>query len=296
MNINHYEYVIKIAKTKNFSKAAELLFISQPALSQCISRLEKKLGVQLFERDTINVSITEAGKIFIDDAKKILEINNDLLVKMQKLSNKPLNQITIGISQFYGKYFIPKIIPIFKNYMPSTNINIKESESSILEENLLQEIIDLAIFPVPVQSKQILYEPFYKEKILLAANSSNNILKHFQPDSKSIDLGLFKDESFVLLKKGLKLRSLAEKICSDSSFSPKVVFETENLDILNSLVHNNMGVSLLPDVITRLSDVSYYDIQNEGHIREIIIACKKNKSDKYHIKKLAKEFRRIFAS
>ncbi len=296
MNINQFKYVIKIAETRNFSKASELLFISQPALSQCITRLEKELGIKLFERDKLNVEITEAGKAFVEEARKILEINDTLLLKMNNYSTKPIEQFTIGVSQFYGKYFIPKIVPIFNRISPTTIVNIKESESSILEENLLENMIDMAIFPLPVQSKQIAYETLYEEKILLAVNSTDKILKNIQDESMvdAIDLELFKDEPFVLLRKGFKLRTLVESLCLEYSFCPNVVFETENLDISNSLVHNNMGVSFVPDIISRFDDVRYFNIKSKS--REIVLACKKNNSEKYHIKKLAKELSKFFAS
>lgn len=271
MDINHLRYVVALSETKNFSKAAELLFISQPALSQYISRLEKNINVKLFNRNKSDVSITEAGKIYVEDAKIIIELNNKLMNKMKDFSSETKNILTVGVSQFYGKYFIPRIIPKFREISPSLSIKIYEAESKILEQNLLDDKIDIAIIPLPISSKDIKYEVLYDEKILFAVNSTNKKLNELKDVT---NLSIFKDEPFILLKKGFKLRTLTEDICNEYGFTPKVAFEAENLDTLNSLVSNNLGMSFLPDIINRFDNIKYMNIDNNKSLRNIVIAYK----------------------
>lgn len=275
--MNQLRYVITIAETQNFSNAAKQLYISQPALSQYIKRLEKTLGVELFKRDKSKVEITQAGEIFIEEAKVILEHNDILLNKMKSFSEKSNETLIVGVSQFYGKYFIPNILPKFKEIRPNINIKIHEDESSLLENHILNNKIDLAIMPLPIQSPKVKYKTFYKERILLAINKANSILKDvLDSNDGMLDFSIFKDEKFVLLKKGFKLTNITEKLCAEHGFEPNVVIESENLDTLNSFVSSNIGISLLPDMIQRFDNIEYIEFKSSFSDRSIVIAYKDN--------------------
>ena len=289
MNYNNLLYVIEVAKYENFSKAAEKLYISQPALSQSINRLEEKLGVVLFKRTKNSVEITEAGKLFVKQAEKIIKQMDNLEKIMIEYSEKDLQNITIGISQFYGKYFLPNVIKVLNNKYPDIQINIKESESRILEDYLLKGEIDLAIIPLPIKSKDIYYETLYTEELVFAVNSLEKHLITADVIDETVDLAHFKNASFVLLNSGFKLRITAEQICSEEfGFVPKVVFESENLDLLNSLISNNIGVSFLPSNISKFPNVKYLHIKSQYNIRDIVLASINHNTKKLKIKNLAK--------
>ncbi len=293
MNYNILLYVIKVAKYKNFSKAAESIFLSQPALSQSINRLEQKLGVVLFNRNKNSVDLTEAGQIFIEKAEQIIKLMDDLENSMKNYTNKDLNKISIGVSQFYGKYFLPNVIKTLNKRYPHTYINILESESKILEEYLVKGEIDLVIVPLPIKSNEIHYERLYDEEIILAVNSKNNILTS-SVSNGLVDLSYYKNSDFVLLNKGFKLRNLAEQIClKEHLFKPNVVFESENLDILNSLVSNNIGVSFLPSNITKLKNVEYLQFKSKHNHRQIVLATTKHNMKKFKIESLANEIKNV---
>lgn len=273
MNINQLKYVTTIAKTKNFSEAAKILYISQPALSQYIKKLEEDMGVKLFTRDKTEVNITDEGREFIYYAEEILKLHRELLIKMESFSSKERKKLTLGISQFYGKYFIPKLIPEFVKLCPEAEIKIIESESKIIEENLLKGEVDIAIVPMPVYSTKVKYKTLYRERFSIAINFKNKKLELLKNcDKIEIDISILKNKKFVLLNKGLKLRELAETICLDYGFKPIVALESENLDTLNSLVHNNIGVSILPSMIAKYSDVEYIEFVGAHSERNTILA------------------------
>ncbi|RVU53892.1 LysR family transcriptional regulator [Anaerosphaera multitolerans] len=273
MNINQLRYIVAIAETKNFSKAAKKSFVSQPALSQYVKKLEEELGVEIFLRNKSKVEITEAGEIFVEEAIKLIESYNNLLSRMEEFAGKSSKTLTLGISQFYGKYFLPKVIPELQKLCPGKEIKIVEADSKITEENLLRGDVDLAIIPLPIYSPKIKYRTVYMENFSIAVNEKNSKAETLKKLKKGeIDLSILKDEDFVLLNEGLKLRELSEKICKSYGFSPKVILEAENLDTLNSLVHYNIGVSLLPSMITKYSDVCYFDYTGEYASRETVVA------------------------
>lgn len=273
------KYVIAIAQTKNFSKAAELLYVSQPALSQYINRLEKELGVLLFERTKSKVSLSEAGELFLKDAVSILEASENLKSKMLELSSSKSSRLKVGVSQFYGKYFLPTVIPIFNKSQPHTIMEITEDESSILEEKIITNQIDLAIIPLPLSSDKVKYDLIYEEKIKFAICSSNHKFENFLNVSADdyIDLSIFQDEPFIALNNGYKMRTILESICKEFNFQPKVILETKNLDTVNSLVSQNYGVSLLPTLISKYSNVKYFAVNSSHSSRSIVAAYNRNK-------------------
>jgi LysR family hydrogen peroxide-inducible transcriptional activator len=275
MRLRDFIYANEIAKHKSFSKASAALFISQPALSKAITKLEKELGVEIFTRDNVSVALTDAGRIFLEDAKKILDITAQITKKMAELADAKNTTLRIASSQFYIKYFLPKVMPEFNKIYPNINIEISEGVSSITEKNLLEKQIDLAIIPLPITSTKLSFDVIYKETLQFAfcnTNQRNLDLYYEATKEGSFDLSLFKNEPFILLKKGFKMRNLAETICKEYGFIPRVILETENSDTVNSLISNNYGVSFLPSFITKYDNVKYVDYKSLNSTRLIVAA------------------------
>lgn len=292
MDIKDLEYVVQVAKTYSFSKAAANLYVSQPALSQAIKRLEKYLDLDLFFRDKNNVDITEAGKYFVEKAEKILKdfytLENDM--KNFYIHNK--TNLYIGISQFYGKYFLKEIFRAFKSDNLNYDINIVEGESKFLESQILQGHINIGIFPQPIFDKKLKGFKIAKEKILLVINKENKeaieIAKSFL--NKPVSLASFQEFSFILLKKGLKLRSHVENMCNEQGFDPNVLLETLNLDTCLSLVENNYGLSFLPSTISNSykgDKVEFFPINSVVDFRYLMLVANSNTAKALELEKLS---------
>ena len=112
--MQEYEYVYQVYKEKSFSRAAKNLFISQPALSATIKKIETRLGVQLFERTTTSVTLTEAGEAYIDTAKKIMELESDLAVYLEDLSNLNTGRLVLAGTAFFCSYVIPPVVSAYQ--------------------------------------------------------------------------------------------------------------------------------------------------------------------------------------
>lgn len=289
LDIKDIKYVATVAQTRNFSMAAKLLYISQPALSQYIHRLENELGIVLFKRTKSKVSLSEFGELFLKNGIPILEDVQNLECKMKELSTLKRSNLKVGMSQFYGKYLLPVILPIFNKLYPYVKIKVVEDVSSILEKKIISDQVDLAIIPLPLSSFKVKYDLIFKEKIKFAVCSSNIVVKKFLntiTEDDFIDLSIFKDEPFIALKSGFKMRNVLESICEEFNFRPNVVLETENLDTVNSLVSRNCGVSILPDIISKYNNVKYFNVNSSFSSRPICVAYKYNK----YISKESRDF------
>ena len=168
MQLRDIQYAVTIAQESSFSKAAQSLFISQPALSQSIKRLESELGVPLFIRENNSVRLTAAGKIFVSDGVEILHMSNTLRTKMADIINLRDCHLKIGISTFYSNCYLPKIIPAFQSQYPSVHLEIIEETSNVLEELASDGKIDFCMIPGPLDSKQLEAQVIYQEQILMA--------------------------------------------------------------------------------------------------------------------------------
>lgn len=277
MRLKDFFYVSEVAKHKSFSKASKALFISQPALSKAVKRLENELGIDLFIRDNVSVSLTDAGIAFLIEAERIIEIVNRIDKRMSKLVENKKHTLRIGSSQFYIKYFLPNLMPELISLHPEISIEVTENVSYINEKNLVEDKLDLAIVPLPVISPSLKCETIFEETFQFSFCTSNT--RHLElynkaRDVNSFDLSAFKDEPFILLKKGFKMRNLAETICGEYGFSPTVILETENFDTVNSLISNNYGVSFLPSFIRKYENVKYVDFNSSNSKRKIVAAYK----------------------
>ena len=299
MRLKDMIYVREVARYNNFSKASKTLYVSQPALSKAIMQLEKELGVTLFSRSSTSVSLTEAGRIFLEEADKILELTDGLKLKMMNLSKPNSTILKIGSAQFYNKYFMPHVIPEFKKLYPDVSIEITEGVSSVNEMRLLDNEIDLAVIPLPMSSSDLKYDLVYSEKIVFAYCSANEKLKTLYDEAiggESFDLSLFKDVPFILLKDGFKMRLLSEAICREFGFSPNIILKPENNDTVNSLINQDFGVSFLPSFIEKYNNVSYVELASANAARSIVAAYNPNHPDMKMLKNFIECLRKTINS
>ena len=293
MNSKDLDYVLTIAQTKNFSKAAELLYISQPALSQYINRLEASLGVQLFFRSRSQVLITPAGEEFARRAANIRHEIAALEHAMREFSQRK-QELSFGVSQFYGKHVLSSLITGLQQNMPQYHIKIIDGESHFLEELISQQKLDFGIFPSPIYNSGVTFAPIYEEQVLFAFNKKNaSALRLLDTawNGKSINLRYYKDFPFILLREGLKLQELSLHICEAYGFRPEAVYQSENLDTVYSLVANNYGVAFLPSTIchnldSSKSDVLFFPVKSRYSSRFIGLAYLGGLYEEKFIKKI----------
>ena len=127
----HYEYIVAVAEERSFSKAAQVLFVSQSSLSKYILQVEKTMGVKLFDRNTVPLKITFAGELFLEKARQILDLERQLKQQMEDIANVNFGRITIGVSPYIGSYIMPYILPRFYEKYPKVTV-------ILLEKNILE--------------------------------------------------------------------------------------------------------------------------------------------------------------
>ncbi|MCR8842902.1 LysR family transcriptional regulator [Paenibacillus sp. SC116] len=251
MEIRQLQYAIQIAEERNFSRAAEKLHIAQPSLSQQLSKLEKEIGVLLFQRTTNSVELTHAGTVFVERAQAIIDSLEQLKKEMFDISQTKAGKVTIGTMPITGSHLLPHVLPSFHRRYPDIELVLTEEPStSNLVKLTAQGKNDLCLLSLPLSDPSLEYEPILEEEIVLAVPRNHRLATAtISESSTGIPLADVKDEPFIFLKRGQGFRQITMDLCSQAGFEPQIVFESSNIETVQSLVATGMGVALVPAFI-----------------------------------------------
>jgi len=292
MELRQLQYAVQIAKERNFSRAAEKLHIAQPSLSQQLSKLEKEIGILLFQRNTNSVELTHAGAVFIDKAQQILGMVDGLKQEMEDISQMKKGRLIIGSMPITGATVMPLVLPVFRAAYPQIEVSLVEETSANLEALTASGETDLSLLMLPLQHESLTSETVFEEEIVLAVTANHPLAS--RPD-RTVRIDELAGESFVALKKGQGLRKLTHELCSEAGFEPNIVFESSVMETVQSLVAAGMGVAFVPVMISeRLSrDLSLVNLRiSTKPTRTLVIAYRKGK----YLSKAAEAFKQTLIS
>ncbi|AIQ13458.1 LysR family transcriptional regulator [Paenibacillus durus] len=250
MELRQLLYVLQIANERNFSRAAEKLHIAQPSLSQQLSKLERELGVMLFQRNTSTVELTHAGRKFVDQAQIIIDAVELLRQEMNDISELRTGRVVVGSMPITGAHLLPYVLPVFKRKYPDIDITLLEDSSMNLEKLTASGQTDLSLLSLPLEVPALAYEILGEERIDLAVPPEHPLaVRAFTGMRTAIEE--LKGESFIVLKEGQGFRKMTVDLCREAGFDPSIVFESNNMETIQSLVAAGMGVTLVPRFISR---------------------------------------------
>lgn len=292
-----YSYVYMVYKERNFTRAAEKLFISQPSLSAAIKNIEKKLGAELFERTGSGVTLTEVGREYISAAERIMSVEKDFGNRLNDIYNLQTGRIVVGGTNYLSSYVLPRVINCFTALYPNIGVELVEANSTNLCNMIKNEQVDIIIDSFDETMDEYKGYPLVSEKILLcvpAEREVNKRLKNFRifPEEiyngtialeniQSVPIDTFKDEKFVLLKSGNDMYSRAMGIFEKADIKPQVMFSVDQLNISYSLASSGMGLCFATDTFFKYGqfhkNVLLYNVGDGQCSRTLYIAHKRNK-------------------
>ena len=172
MNLKQYQYVIILAEEGSFSKAADKLHIAQPSLSQYIKKIETQVGFELFNRSSNEVELTEAGRIFLQAARAILNQDKQMRSQLADLADNHIGHLVVGIAPTRCQYLMPEIVRRFKAVFPGMHIVVEERFMKELMEDAERGVFDLCVATMPVDEQQFDITPMMREEVILAVPKS----------------------------------------------------------------------------------------------------------------------------
>lgn len=240
MTLSELRFVVAVAKERNFRRASEKCFVSQPALSLAIKKLEEDLGVMIFERSRTDISPTPIGEKIIEQAIKALEEVNHIREIAKQGNNQLSGAFRLGLIYSVGPYLLPEIIPILRKSAPEMPLDIEENLTAQLELQLKNGIIDAAVIALPFDVPGINTMPLYDEKYIVMVP-----VDHHWADRDSIHADELADENVLLLNIGHCYSHQVLQACPDLSRKGQVL-QGNSLETIRNMVASNLGVTVLP--------------------------------------------------
>ena len=273
MDKSDLEKIIAIAEEGSMAKAAQKLYITQPALSKCLTKVEESLGESLFVRRPNGLSLTYAGECLLKKAYQTMKLYEDVEMEFCELNHMRRGVLKLGSAERIGALVLPHLLKRFKELYPNIKIDIVEENSMILEEKLLIGALDIAILCLPLKNSNVNYQVFYEEPLYVALPSSHPLNSEgFQRDGEEmpyIPLEKLKGAEFILTKSFKKTRMAADRILKYLDGDYSVVLESQNIETVIRLVSSGLGISLIPNIYSKVystgNDVNYYKIDDSYH-------------------------------
>lgn len=249
MNIKDLKYLLAIENHRHFGKAADSCFVSQPALSIQIKKLEDTLGVQLIERTNKSVLLTDIGLLIAERAKQLIQKEEEIYALAKAAKDPYKGELKIGIIPTLAPYLLPLIIPLLSKKFPNISLYLTEEKTSILIEKLKSGILDATILALPVPEAFFRQEILFVEEFLLAVPNNHPLAKRKfvkQPD--------LKEKSLLLLEEGHCMREQTLALCYKMDAVESQSFRGTSLETLRHMVAAGNGITLIPKLAQRKND------------------------------------------
>lgn len=238
MTFRHLRIFVTVCDTLNMTAAAEILFMSQPAVSQAISELEKHYGVRLFERLSKKLYLTRAGEKLLGYGRHIIRMSGDAEKALRMLNNQGF--IRIGASVTVGAHVLPKFVCRFRKSNPEINVEVIEENTAQIERFLLMDEIDLALVEGETTSADLIQRPFMEDELVLICGSRHRFAPLSEVDPQELE-----KEAFIIREKGSGTRKTFEAVMAAGKIPWKASWTCNNADTIKMAVAEGLGVSVI---------------------------------------------------
>jgi LysR family hydrogen peroxide-inducible transcriptional activator len=241
MELHQLRYLVAVARTGNFSRAAEQCHVAQPSLSQQIQKLESELGEKLIDRLKTRARLTPAGAALHERALRILAEVDGAYREASEARALTMGSVALGVLPTIAPYFLPRVLPSFRKKFPGIGLVVQEDTTAQLVSLLARYEIDLAIASLPLADDRLATEILCEEELKLALPPHHPLLA--KPLIRADDLDA---EPFILMKEGHCLGDQVLNFCTRRDLQPRVLCRTAQIETIRSLVQAGMGLSLIP--------------------------------------------------
>ncbi|WP_044476703.1 LysR family transcriptional regulator [Oceanobacillus massiliensis] len=242
MEIKHLKYFIEVTRMGSFTRAADHLYMTQPAISRIIKSLEDEVGTPLFIRSRKKLMLTEAGKVLYEHAQEIERQFQSLQTALDQLSNQHKGHLRIGLPSIIDSIFFSRLLASFHEEYPEITFQLIEDGSKGIEEKVMEEQLDFGVVFLPAPHHIFDSYSLGEEDLHLIVPS-----KHRLANREEVTLDELKDEGFIMFNKDFSLRDSIYTACLKSGFEPRIISETSQLDFIEEMVASSLGITLLPE-------------------------------------------------
>jgi len=284
-----------VATEKSFTKAAEVLYLSQPSLSKQMQRLEKNLDISLINRENNKISLTENGKVFLQYSERILALCEESCRALIDLKNGDRGNLTVGASQTIGTYLMPRVLALFAKNYPQIDLKVQVNSTRIIAQNILNREIDIAVVggDVPDElKKKLTITNFVKDELSLILPKSHPFAK-----KKKINKDDLYHLNFITLSSNSTIRKFVDTILKQNNIETKnlkIIMQLNSLEGIKTAVGLGLGAAFVSSSAIEkeieLETIEIIEIENIKITRILSIIsnpeCYKSKAFKLFLNEL----------
>jgi LysR family transcriptional regulator, hydrogen peroxide-inducible genes activator len=243
MNLKDLKYLVALADTGHFGKAAERSFVSQPTLSAQLKKLEEYLGVKLVERQPKNVQLTEVGKQIVIRARRMLDEGDEIVALARSNTDPFAGKLKVALIPTIGPYLLPRVMQKLRKSMPHLGLMLYEYQTEALLKRLRDGEVDVGIMALPALQDGIESRALYEENFTVALPNAHPLAA-----KSTIKVQDLKGQTLLLLEDGHCLRDQALEVCSRVDVKEAEDFRATSLETLRQMVVAGLGITLLPEM------------------------------------------------
>ena len=242
MDLEHLRWFQAVADGETVTDTAAAAFITQPAMSRALARLEKEVGTDLFFRSGRALKITPAGRLFKSIVDGIVDTYDKGLRSVADVVNPDTGTVPIAFLHTLGTWFVPQLLSGFRQEHPRVEFELQQRGESGLRDELLAGAADLIITSEDPGEPSIVWRQLLVEPLVLAVPPGHRLAG--RPRVRLADAAA---DTFIVLGREFRLRRITEDLCREAGFTPRIGFEGEEVETLRGLVAAGLGVSILPN-------------------------------------------------
>lgn len=246
MEMHQLRYVVAVARTGTFSRAAEQCHVSQPSLSQQIQKLENELGERLFDRLKREAKLTSHGEAFLRRAVRILEEVDAARREATDARDLLRGALSIGVLPTIAPYLLPDAMTRFTEKFPGLEMVVQEETTARLLKLVLSYDIDFALASLPIQDERLEIRELFSEELLLALPPGHPLARR-----RSVSIADLRMEKLIVMKEGHCLGDQVLEFCERRDLKPRISFRSAQLETIKALVCSGLGLSLVPAMAIR---------------------------------------------
>lgn len=248
MTLTDLRYLVALAESGHFRKAAELCHVSQPTLSIAIKKLEEELGIALFERARHKVATTPAGERIVEQARTVLR-ETQTLRQLAELGKDPLgSMLSVGAIYTVGPYLFPRLVSRLQQLAPKMPLFIEENYTASLRHKLTSGQLDAIFVALPFTETDIVTRPLFEEPFVVLLPADHPLAKqsHIDTDSLAQHQVLLMGEGHCFREQVLEACPGLQQAIRDKSAQGNAVVEGSSLETLKHMVASGLGITVLP--------------------------------------------------
>ena len=253
LDIQQLRYFVEVTKEKSYTKAAKKLFVSQPALSKMIRKLESDLGIKLFDRYKRKIKLTDSGEILYKEAININRQFDNIVESVQDMKDLKKGHIITGMPSVLGTLYFAPIITRYQKDYPGIKLDIFEEGAKTVAMKVMEGSIDIGVVITPVDSEELVSMPVFKDENVVVVHKD-----HTLASMEYVNFTELKGERFNIFNENFVLHGQILSECRKAGFEPDVVFKSSQWDFIIEMLTLNQGISILPRPI--LLRTKYTDI------------------------------------